>query len=121
MTSELQISLKGLKFWAFHGLYEEEKILGNWFFVDLEVEIKSETISNISQTVDYGQLFEIIKQEMAITCELLETLSEKILNKIMQYDSIKRVEISIQKQRPNVGIIQGNSAIKGIRYKVTVS
>ena len=117
-ASELVISLKGLKFWAFHGLYEEEKILGNWFFVDLEVEIKSETISNISQTVDYGQLFEIIKNEMSIPCELLETLSEKILQKIIQFDSIKRVEISIQKQRPNVGIIQGNSAIKGIRYKV---
>ena len=34
--------IKNIKFWGFHGVFPEERILGNWFIVHLEVLLSTE-------------------------------------------------------------------------------
>ena len=79
----LTISLKGLRFYAFHGVYPEEKIIGNQFEIDLDIECipVSGTITSISDTVNYTDLYLLIRTEMKKPTELLETFLMQTVEK----------------------------------------
>lgn len=114
MSEKLSISLVNLRFWAYHGVFPEEKVLGNWFILSLVVGLKkNKEIEELHHTIDYGTLYEIVKQEMLIPTELLEVLAQKIKKRILdQYQEINHFCLEIQKQKPAVGLIDGNSSIK---------
>ena len=61
---EFIIELKGLQFYSFHGLYAEEKKVGGEFVVDVLAKLDSShhEVSSIKETVNYAEVFEIIKK-----------------------------------------------------------
>ncbi len=113
MKELLSIRLENCKFWGFHGVFPEEKILGNWFTVDLTICLeKIRVIGDLVETIDYGNLYQIVKEEMSIPTELLETLLEKIKERILlRFKTIIVLEISIKKQKPAIGMLDGNSIV----------
>ena len=108
-----KVQLHNLTFFAFHGLYEEEKILGNQFQVSLEVTIINfAEFENIKDTLNYVSLFEIVKTKMTQRFDLLESLAQSIIHEV--YSKNKRVEeiaISIKKMNPPIKGINGNVGI----------
>lgn len=110
----LTIQLQNLQFKAYHGLYAEEKVLGNNFIVNVLIKYNSDkqVIDNIDDAVNYESVFQIINQKMDIPTELLETLvmqiSEDILNKFYK---VYEVEISIAKQNPPIEKFIGNVVV----------
>ncbi|HEX7847169.1 MAG TPA: dihydroneopterin aldolase [Chitinophagaceae bacterium] len=116
MSSTLTIELKQLRFFAFHGLYEEEKKTGNEFEVTLFISYKPAVsiITDLSATIDYSVLFDLLKNEMQKPRELLETLSMDIIEKIRQsFPSVWKAEIIIEKLSPP---IEGFIGRVGVRY-----
>ena len=113
--SEFIIELKQLYFFSFHGLYEEEKIIGGEFIVDLLVKFSEEKhITTIEQTVNYTALYAIVKEEMNQPRTLLETLAQSIAEKIhFVYPSLKKIDIRIEKKSPP---IVGFSESVAVRY-----
>ena len=108
-----KVQLHDLEFFAFHGLYEEERIIGNKFIVNLEVVINnfSEFLS-IEDTINYVSLFELIKIKMNHPVDLLETLATQIVEEIRLLDNrINSVNISIKKINPTIKGIRGNVGI----------
>ncbi|MEN9297432.1 MAG: Dihydroneopterin aldolase [Bacteroidota bacterium] len=109
-----QVSIEDIRIFAFHGLYPEERILGNWYTLDVIVE--SETQPNfsddIANTIDYSQIYAICKQIMAIPVDLLETVAEKIAQKIRD-DISEEVSILVQisKENPPMGLSSGRSTV----------
>ena len=105
---EFTIELRGLQFYSFHGLYEEEKKVGGEFVVDVFAKFPAadHSLKSIHETVNYGALFTIVKDEMNQPRELLETIAQSIAEKIYaQYSVIKEVEIRIEKKKaPIVGL-----------------
>ena len=79
-----QVSIDDIRIFAFHGLYPEERILGNWYTLDVLVESESQPnfSDDIANTIDYSQIYLICKQVMAIPVDLLETVAENIAKKI---------------------------------------
>lgn len=113
MNQRLMVSLKGLRFWSFHGVFPEERVLGNWFTVNLEVEFTTtQPIVELENTIDYGTLFQWMKEEMDIPTALLEELASRMVEKCKnRISSLKKVQIEIQKQQPSIGLLSGNSSI----------
>lgn len=112
----MTITLSGLRFHAFHGLYPEEEKTGNEFEVNLAVDYTppAEIINAIEDTVNYVSLYEIIKNAMQQPRHLLETLAMEIAEKIHQdFPQITSIEITIQKLHPPVEKFTGNV---GVRY-----
>jgi len=105
---EFTIELRGLQFYSFHGLYEEEKIAGGEFVVDVWAKFPAQDhiLTSIDETVNYAELFSIIRNEMDQPRELLETIAQSIAEKIYaKYNVIKEVEIRIEKKKaPIVGL-----------------
>src|SRR5215213_1255331 len=99
----ITIHLYNLKFYSFHGVHEEEKVLGNEYEVNAHVEFHEEQngINSLSQTINYASIFQIIKQRMHIPTSLLETVVMDIGNAIHeQYDYVRSICVSLKKIHP---------------------
>ena len=101
-----KISLKGLKFKAYHGYYDVERERGNRFEVDITVKTnfqKAAASDELSLTVDYEDLYRIISEEMAGSSKLLEHVVKAIVDRIMsELTGIKWVEVVLAKLNPPI-------------------
>ena len=110
----MQISLENLMFFGFHGLYEEEKKLGNNFKVDVHIHVNSTSspIVQINQTIDYVGVYNIVKKWMNIPTPLLETLLENMANNIFQeYTIAEKLSIKITKQTLPITNFEGSASV----------
>lgn len=102
-----KISLEGLEFHAFHGVYPHERDSGNWFEVDLSVEAdiaEGAILDDLERTVNYETLYQFVKEEMEKPSKLLETVAGKIADRVLQEISeVSQVEIKISKINPPIG------------------
>ena len=107
------IHLHHLEFFAFHGLYEEERIIGNNFLVSIDVDFESdEIISSISDTIDYTAVYEIVQKRMLIPTDLIEVVAEDIISVVCQtFPQVKQIKISIQKSNPPIMNFKGNVGV----------
>lgn len=110
----ITIYLQNLQFNSFHGLFAEEKILGNQFVVNATIKYQphNSIITDITATINYQSIFEIIEKRMLVATELLETLIMNIANDILnQFIMAKEVEICIAKKNPPIPNFTGNVAV----------
>jgi 7,8-dihydroneopterin aldolase/epimerase/oxygenase len=112
------INFKQLRFFAHHGLYEEERKVSNEFMVDLEVSFDSkiDVITKMSQTINYIKLYELVKKHMLEPTDLIETLAMRITDQIhQQHAQVKKVSITITKRYPPVINFSGNVAVNFVK------
>jgi dihydroneopterin aldolase len=110
----MTIHLKDLHFFGFHGVYLEEQILGNEFIVNIKVTCNPFFEENIllEQTVNYEEVFNLVKKIMNTPTPLLESLVVKIGNTILaQYSQVLQAEVSIYKKNPPIKDYQGNVGV----------
>ena len=116
----IKIALHGAEFFAYHGFYPEEQILGTSFIVDIEVSFTPAadlTADEIADTVNYEHLYEIAREVMQQPKKLIETVAQGILDRVKaQYDYVDAIEVSIKKLNPPLGCKVGYSNVV-ISYK----
>ena len=75
------IKINGINIYAFHGCLDEEAKIGGHYTVDVEIETdysKSFDTDDLNHTIDYCQVYDIVKQEMAIRSKLIEHVANRI-------------------------------------------
>ena len=103
---EQTITLDTLRFYAYHGAEPQEAIVGAWYTVD--VSIKADTTDailsdNLSGTINYAKVTEIIKQQMQIRSALLEHVAGRIAKTLFdEFPAIKALTVKVCKQNPPV-------------------
>ena len=115
MPGLLTIELKQLRFFAKHGLYAEERKTGNEFEVTLIISYQpiTGTITDLSDTVNYVQLYDLLKTEMQKPRNLLETFAMEVTELMhSSFPEIKRIEISITKLHPPIAKFTGTIGVK---------
>ena len=100
------IELEGMEFKAYHGCLEHEKVRGNSFTVDFRGEMDlydaAET-DNLNDTVNYGEIYDIVAEEMSIPSELLENVAGRIVKAIeVRYPQFVSFSIRVSKKKPPV-------------------
>ena len=103
-----KIIIEEMEFYAFHGHYQEEQIVGNRFLVDLELECDlSEPAASdqLSDAVNYQQAYKLIKNEMRRTkSNLLENIGKRILDALFrEMEGIDQATIRVRKMHPPMG------------------
>jgi len=102
-----EILIEGMEFYAYHGCYKEEQIIGNKFLVDLKLQVETiaaEKSDNILDAVNYQTAYQIVAQEMKITSHLLEHVASRILTSLYnQLPDIKAAEVRVSKINPPMG------------------
>lgn len=115
MAAVMTIQLNRLRFFAKHGLYAEEIKTGNEFEVSLSVDHihTKDIITDISSTVNYVKLYELVKERMQQPTALLETVAMEITEAIFAaFPTVKKTEISIIKLHPPIVGSTGNVGVK---------
>lgn len=110
----LSIHLDHLLFRSFHGLHEEEQVIGNDFQVNLTVQYQpaSVPITTLDASINYVDLYELVKQRMNIPTPLLETIATEIATDILtQFSLAEQVSVSIYKLHPPISQFRGNVGI----------
>ncbi len=101
------IELEGMEFFAYHGHFKSEQIVGNTFIVNLKFETdcsRAGISDNLNDTVNYQEVYTIIKNEMDTKSYLLENLGTRILDVLYaNFKSIKNVTLKISKLNPPMG------------------
>lgn len=103
-----KIVIEEMEFYAFHGHYQEEQIVGNRFLVDLEMDADlsgAAASDNLNDAVNYQQAYQIIKNEMRRTkSNLLENIGKRILDALFaEMDGIEKATIRVRKLNPPMG------------------
>ena len=102
MTSK--IFLENVKIYAYHGVLPEEKIIGTYFIVNVELHAdlwKAVGTDDLNDTINYAKINEIIHQQMKIPSELMEHVAGRILKNIkVTFPQISFVKIRITKRSP---------------------
>ena len=105
------IELEGREFKAYHGCLEQEKVRGNVFTVDFRGELDLSAAAesdNLNDTLNYGDIYDIVAEEMSIPSELLENVAGRIMKEIeRRYPQLVRFSVRVSKKRPPVdGVAQ---------------
>jgi 7,8-dihydroneopterin aldolase/epimerase/oxygenase len=101
------IAIEGMEFFAYHGCFKEEQIIGTRFTVDIYMETdtrEAEKTDDLTTTVNYQAVYAVVKDEMEIKSKLLEHVARRILDRICKdYLQITSCRIKISKMNPPVG------------------
>ncbi len=76
----VEIKLKNVRCYSHHGCLKEETLIGSEYLVNLSVRAKlgkSHLTDNLEDAIDYVFLNAVIKEEMAVSSKLLETVVKK--------------------------------------------
>ncbi len=110
----LIIQLLNLPFYAYHGIYEEEKKLGAEYEVNISVshQEKISPVLHINETIDYVSLYELIKMHMQQPRQLLETIATTFAKDVLaRFAEAEEISITIIKKHPPIVAFQGSVAV----------
>ena len=103
---EQTITLTGLRFYAYHGAEPQEAIVGSWYTVSVEIKTDATLAvqsDDLSGTINYAKVTEIIKQQMEIRSALLEHVAGRIANSLLtQFTAINSLTLTVCKEHPPV-------------------
>jgi dihydroneopterin aldolase len=101
------IQIENMEFYAFHGHYREEQIVGNKFLVDLTIDADMSAPAasdNLRDAVNYQLAYRLVKEEMEKKSKLLENIAKRILDSIYDnFREVRKVTVKISKMNPPMG------------------
>ncbi|MDD3078569.1 MAG: dihydroneopterin aldolase [Paludibacter sp.] len=101
------ITLENMEFHAYHGCLEHEKTFGNTFTVTLVMEVDTTLASKndlLSDTVNYQDVYDTVKNEMEKPSELLEHVTRRIADSVFdKFPQIQSLNIRVSKLNPPLG------------------
>ena len=105
------IELEGMEFKAYHGCLEREKVVGNDFVVDFRGEMDMSAAAesdDLRDAVNYAEIYEVIKEEMAKPSDLLEHVTGRIVKALEEkFPQFISFSVRVSKKRPPVsGVVQ---------------
>lgn len=102
-----KIILENIRIYSNHGCLDEEALIGSDYVVDLEIEAdlsKSAQTDDLSDTVDYVHLNQIVKEEVSIRSKLLEKVADRVLQRIgNEISMVSFARIKLSKMNPPIG------------------
>ena len=114
----VEIYLKNIRCYCFHGCLKEESIIGSEYLVNLWAKGalgKASLTDKIDDAIDYVFLNKVIVEEMSIPSKLLETVAERILNRALNEDNrIQKITISVSKICPPI-----NGDVESVAVKLS--
>jgi dihydroneopterin aldolase len=95
------IQVNGIRAYGYVGYLPEERVLGQWFEVDLTLWVNLTTAGKsdqIEDTLDYREAIAMVKEQITTAkYSLVEKLVGAIADKILTLDKVARVRVRLSK------------------------
>lgn len=105
-----KILMNNMGFYGYHGVFKEESILGQKFFIDMELYLNTKEAGltdDMNKSVSYGDVYEVVKDIVEKKrFNLLEALAENIAKEVLNdFPLIQEVMVRVKKpEAPVPGI-----------------
>lgn len=105
-----KILMSNLGFYGYHGLLKEEALLGQKFFIDIELYLdtkKAGQTDDMTKSVSYADVYDVVKDiTQNKRFNLLEALAENIASEVLKkFEPIKKIKVRVKKpEAPVPGI-----------------
>lgn len=101
------IAIEGMEFYSYHGHFEEEAVIGTKFILDLFFETnttKAEQSDDLDETVNYLEVYLIIKKQMEQSSYLIEHVARRIVDALMEeFVQMESLKLKFRKMNPPLG------------------
>ena len=101
------VELVNMEFYAYHGHFREEQIIGNKFIVNFSAVCdvyEAGESDRLEDALNYQDLYTIIKEEMEIPSKLLENVALRVIKRAKTtFPQIQKATISVAKMNPPIG------------------
>ena len=99
------IQLENMEFYAYHGHYKEEQIVGSKFLITLSLKTDLKKAAKTDNLKDnYHKAYQVVKEEMSKKSHLLENIASRILDALYDgFPEINSATIKISKINPPIG------------------
>lgn len=101
---ESKISLPAMRLYAYHGVLDQERVVGNWFTVSLTVWtdiMRAAESDSLEHALNYAELFQTVAREMGTARRLLESVVYHIAECILeQFPTVDKLEVTLTKEYP---------------------
>lgn len=116
-----RVVVRGIEAYGYHGVLPEERAKGQPFVVDLEVHTDvsdAAAADDLAKTVDYAVL---AREAVAIVQgeprDLIETVAVLVAERILAYDRVVAVEVTVHKPKAPVGVPFSDVAVTVVRER----
>jgi 7,8-dihydroneopterin aldolase/epimerase/oxygenase len=101
ITKMDSIQVNGIRAYGYVGYLPEERVLGQWFEVDLTLWVDLETAGetdNIEDTLDYREAIAIVKELITTSkFHLVEKLISAIADQLLSLKKVHQVRVQLSK------------------------
>lgn len=117
-----KIFVNEMSFYGYHGVFEEEKKLGQRFLVDLTLMLdlkEAGKTDDVTRTIDYSDVYERVKKIVEETrYALIEALAERISEELFcAYDRLKACVVKVTKPNPPIAGSLRSVAVEILRER----
>lgn len=101
------ITINDMRFYAHHGCFEQERVIGTHFRVDLSFTTdtsRAEVSDSIVDTVSYLDVYQVVKAEMMTPSHLLEHVARRVGERVLaDFPAVDTVNVKVSKLNPPLG------------------
>lgn len=116
-----KIILNGMKFYARHGVFPEEKAMGQKFEIDLEIICDLQAAGqtdDLKHTLNYADIYAIVKNiTTGRNFNLVEALAEEIAEEILEHFPSEQVRVRVKKPHAPISGIFDYVGVEIVRGK----
>lgn len=101
---KFKIKLENIRVYGFNGCIDEESKIGTDYLINIELTTvnTSYKTDDLTETVDYCQVYAIVEEESRNRYNLIETLAHKILQRLKNLSNIESCIVEIKKLNPPI-------------------
>ena len=105
--TQSSIQLQEMRFYAYHGVMEQEQSVGGEYLVSLDVDADlSQPVMTdaVADTVNYAALYDVVAREMEQPSQLLEHVAGRVAQRVLDdFPQVESLSIRITKCNPPMG------------------
>lgn len=103
---QTKIILKDVRLYAYHGALPQEHVVGTAYLLNLVIDTDFTSAMHtdrIAGTINYADIYEVVKQEMQTPSQLVEHVGGRICKALFQhFPSIQSLQLELLKENPPI-------------------
>jgi len=103
-----EITLTGVRAYGYHGVFEDERRLGQEFVVDATLYLSTAEAAetdDVADTVHYGEVAErIVELVGGEPLNLIEGVAARIADDLLSYDLVRMVTVTVHKPQAPITV-----------------
>lgn len=105
--TESYIYINDIRLHALHGVLPQERLTGNDYIINIRIGYdisKALDSDDVADTLNYAEVYNIVKTEMQTPSKLIEHVAGRIANRLLnEYAKISSIVLHITKRNPPMG------------------